>query len=299
MYAAIIAKNIHKMESEKSCSKPSSTLTSICSRKLTSEEEEWLEKDMNVVSDFKQNKLEVEAKRNWDLFYKRNSTNFFKDRHWTMREFQELLGAGSESCKEKRIMLEVGCGVGNMIFPLLAEKDLSLDLFVYACDFSPRALQFIKDNPLYSEETCKAFQCDVTSDDLSEDIHHSSVDLVTMIFVLSAIHPEKMVKTLQNIFNVVKPGGYVLFRDYGLYDHAQLRFKPGHKLSDNFYVRQDGTRAYYFSLEILESIFRSAGFDVITNVYMLREIVNRKKNLQVPRIFVQGKFRKPCLKENN
>ncbi len=26
-----------------------------------------------------------------------------------------------------------------------------------------------------------------------------------------------------------------------------LRFKPGHKLSEHFYVRQDGTRAYYFS----------------------------------------------------
>lgn len=40
----------------------------------------------------------------------------------------------------------------------------------------------------------------------------------------------------------------MLVRDYGLYDHAMLRFKPGHKLSDNLYVRQDNTRAYYFSL---------------------------------------------------
>lgn len=43
-----------------------------------------------LVSDFKQIKLEKEAQKNWDLFYKRNSTNFFKDRHWTSREFEEL-----------------------------------------------------------------------------------------------------------------------------------------------------------------------------------------------------------------
>lgn len=48
-----------------------------------------------LVSDFKLIKLEEEAQKNWDLFYKRNATNFFKDRHWTTREFQEL-----QACRE-------------------------------------------------------------------------------------------------------------------------------------------------------------------------------------------------------
>lgn len=38
-------------------------------------------------------------------------------------------------------MLEVGCGVGNFIWPLLHEDD---SVFFYACDFSPRAVQFVK-----------------------------------------------------------------------------------------------------------------------------------------------------------
>lgn len=63
-------------------------------RILSSEEEEKL-KDQALVSDFKQQKLEKEAQKNWDLFYKRNSTNFFKDRHWTAREFEEL-----RACRE-------------------------------------------------------------------------------------------------------------------------------------------------------------------------------------------------------
>lgn len=52
---------------------------------------------------------------------------------------------------------------------------------------------------------------------------------------------------LTSFVQVLKPGGLLLIRDYGLYDQAMLRFGPGHKLGDNFYVRQDGTRAYYFS----------------------------------------------------
>jgi len=51
-------------------------------------------------------------------------------------------------------------------------------------------------------------------------------------------------------FQTLKPGGCLLFRDYGLYDHAMVRFTPGHKLAENFYVRQDGTRAYYFDTGI-------------------------------------------------
>ena len=59
-------------------------------RKLTEDERTRLLDDSVTVSEFKKNKLEKDAQRNWDLFYKRNSTNFFKDRHWTCREFQEL-----------------------------------------------------------------------------------------------------------------------------------------------------------------------------------------------------------------
>lgn len=36
-----------------------------------------------------------EARRHWDLFYKRNTTNFFKDRRWLVREFPRLLEQGN------------------------------------------------------------------------------------------------------------------------------------------------------------------------------------------------------------
>ncbi|XP_011899347.1 PREDICTED: methyltransferase-like protein 6 isoform X2 [Cercocebus atys] len=213
-------------------------------RVLSSEEEEKLKRDQTLVSDFKQHKLEQEAQKNWDLFYKRNSTNFFKDRHWTTREFEEL-----RSCREQ--------------------------------------------NPLYDTGRCKVFQCDLTKDDLLDHVPPGSVDVVMLIFVLSAVHPEKMHLVLENIYKVLKPGKSVLFRDYGLYDHAMLRFKAGSKLGENFYVRQDGTRSYFFTDEFLAQLFMDTGYEEVVNEYVFRETVNKKEGLCVPRVFLQSKFLKP------
>lgn len=57
---------------------------------LTDEVKAALAADKVVISEFKQNLLEKDAQKNWDLFYKRNTTAFYKDRHWTSREFPEL-----------------------------------------------------------------------------------------------------------------------------------------------------------------------------------------------------------------
>uniref|UniRef100_A0A8C6ZEG4 Methyltransferase 6, tRNA N3-cytidine n=1 Tax=Nothoprocta perdicaria TaxID=30464 RepID=A0A8C6ZEG4_NOTPE len=213
-------------------------------RILSPEEAERLAKGKVLVTDFKQMKLEKEAQKNWDLFYKRNSTNFFKDRHWTTREFQEL-----KACREfedqKLTILEAGCGVGNCLFPLLEED---LNIFAYACDFSPRAVEYVKKNSLYSPERCKVFQCDLTKDDLTENIPAGSVDVVTLIFVLSAIHPDKMHLVLKNIY------------------------------------------------KFLFQLFTSEGYEQVANEYVQRETVNRKEGLCVPRVFLQGKFRKPLEK---
>lgn len=57
-------------------------------------------------------------------------------------------------------------------------------------------------NPLYTPERCCAFQCDLTKDDLREHVPEGSVDVITLIFVLSAVHPDKMKLVLQNISRV-------------------------------------------------------------------------------------------------
>lgn len=102
-------------------------------------------------------------------------------------------------------------------------------------------------NRRYDKTRCHVFECDLTCDKLTDVIPAESVHLVTLLFVLSAISPDKMAAVVSNLHSVLRPGGMVLLRDYGLFDHAMLRFGRGHKIQEQFYVRQDGTRAYYFS----------------------------------------------------
>jgi hypothetical protein len=63
---------------------------------------------------------------------------------------------------------------------------------VYGCDFSSSAIEILKTNPEYDEKKCKAFVCDVTNIKEEEfPIKHNQLDIIVMIFVLSAIKPEK------------------------------------------------------------------------------------------------------------
>lgn len=202
---------------------------------LTEDIQKILEKqNTRLISDHEACEVERNNKKYWDLFYKRNETRFFKDRNWTVNEFHEFVNEDNTG-----VLLEVGCGVGNFIFPLLSWSKIQ---YIHACDISPRAIEFVKQNPLYDSSKINAFSCDITEDTILSDVSAESIDITTLIFVLSAIHPHKFDTVVKNLFALVKPGGIVLFRDYGLYDMVQLRFKPGRKISDNLYLRQDKTR---------------------------------------------------------
>ena len=60
---------------------------------------------------------------------------------------------------------------------------------------------YFQSNALYDTERCHAFLCDLTTDALSDDVTRP-VDVITMIFVLSAIHPDKMAACIRNVVDV-------------------------------------------------------------------------------------------------
>ncbi|KAJ6474104.1 S-adenosyl-L-methionine-dependent methyltransferase [Mycena vulgaris] len=204
-------------------------------------------------------KYNQQPARQWDIFYRLNSSNFFKDRKWLHNEFPELLAAAEPDAGPMTIV-EVGCGAGNAVFPLLAaNRNPSLALRAY--DYSKNAVKLVQENALYTAPpvgTIEAAVWDLTSDSLPEGVAPGSADIVIMVFVFSALHPDEWIKAVTNVHKMLKPGGLVLFRDYGRYDMAQLRFKGNRLLDDNFYLRGDKTRVYFFDMDELALLFTGA-----------------------------------------
>lgn len=196
-------------------------------------------------------------------------------------------------------ILEVGCGAGNSVFPILNTLQNSPESFLYCCDFASGAVELIKSHSSYRAAQCFAFVHDVCDDGLPYPFPDGILDVILLVFVLSSIHPDRMQGVVNRLSKLLKPGGMLLFRDYGRYDKTQLRFKKGRCLSENFYVRGDGTRAYFFTKGEVHSMFCKASLDEKQNLVDRRLQVNRKKQVKMHRVWVQGKFQKPLHQTQN
>ncbi len=78
-----------------------------------------------------------------------------------------------------------------------------------------------------------------------------------------------------------------------MYDMTQLRFiyKEGRKLDENYYVRADKTTVFYYTLESVTKFFAEAGFKSDNSLkYDTRELRNRKRMINMYRVWVNGKF---------
>lgn len=251
------------------------------------------------VRDFDKQLYNSNPAKYWDIFYKNNRENFFKDRKWLQIEFPMLYEVTSSEYNKPVTMLEVGCGAGNTFYPILSQN-ANPQLKIVGCDYSKVAVDLVKNNEQYvpNHEKGVAFASvwDLANaeGDLPEYLEPQSCDIVIMVFVFSALHPDQWKNAVRNLYKVLKPGGRILFRDYGRYDLAQVRFKKNRLLDDNFYIRGDGTRVYFFTEDELRDIFCQEGpFNEEKVGTDRRLLVNRKRQLKMYRIWLQGVFQKP------
>ncbi|KAK9735253.1 hypothetical protein RND81_04G194000 [Saponaria officinalis] len=271
------------------------------------------------------------SSQSWSHFHSRHSSGkFFKERRYLLKEFPELL-----SCADYSKVLEVGCGNGSTVLPILRARE---KINVYACDCSVEALDRVTDNLVNADlalltERFHPFCCDFSATefpnwlackpcrnmrfekllncDLEVDVNKrdleslpsmkegacclGGVDFVTLVFTLSAVPPERMAAAIMECFSVLKPGGLLLFRDYGLYDMTMLRFEPEKRVGFRHYIRADGTYSYFFDLDATRDLFVGVGFTEVELEYCCVNSVNRKKGNSMRRVWVHGKFQKPLV----
>lgn len=287
-------------------------------------EEQYAKQRAAPVSDFDRERFNTQPEKWWDLFYKQKNASFFKDRKWLVQEFP-VLAEVTRKDAGKKVVLEVGAGAGNTAFPVMRMNE-NVQLEVVAADFSKKAVETMRSAEDYTREDMmgrmRAEVWDVAGETLPEGMQEESADVVVMIFIFSALSPEQWSQAVRNIWKVLKPGGQVLFRDYGRGDLAQVRFKAGRWMGENFYVRGDGTRVYFFEKDELgqiwsgdrdkvqeravesgervdDDVFAQPSFEVVNIDVDRRLIVNRQRRIKMYRCWLQGQFRKPEGREDS
>ncbi|XP_004718149.2 mRNA N(3)-methylcytidine methyltransferase METTL8 [Echinops telfairi] len=243
-----------------------------------------------------QAKYENDASKYWNTFYKIHKNKFFKDRNWLLREFPEILPVDQKTTINTREL------------SLNHVKTNMASCFSRMHCSPPEDKNHDKKSAGWSDGQSWAgfdFSIQASKENRKDPLKTDSFPGSSATFRIlevgcgagNSVFPILNILQMQSVVNrlskLLKPGGMLLFRDYGRYDKTQLRFKKGCCLSENFYVRGDGTRAYFFTKGEVHTIFCKAGLDEKQNLVDRRLQVNRKKQVKMHRVWVQGKFQKP------
>lgn len=191
--------------------------------------------------------------------------------------------------KPGAVLLEAGCGTGSSLYSL---GELLPGARCAGCDLSQHAIELVRRHADFAQGRFHGFVWDLSRHALdtaaSGFVQPLSVDAVTSIFMLSAVHPSLHLDSLLRLRALLKPGGLLLFRDYGRYDLTQVRFhaRGNRRLAPNLYARGDSTVTYYFSLDDVRQLAAAANFELLRVEYDVRKLINRKRKLTMYRVWI-------------
>jgi SAM-dependent methyltransferase len=244
----------------------------------------------------------------WDSFYgKHNSGDFFKPRRYLTVEFEKFLS----KCEAGSTVLEVGCGHGCSMFPIIK----TFPVQYIATDYSEEVLFILKGVDGYDSSRCSVERWDVTLPPplLVTKCIQSPLRAIVSVFALSAVHPDLHIQSFVHMRDLlvrycsggsntatsqtssgddsagdIAQPGIILVRDYGVHDMTMYRHRR--RYSDTLFGRADGTLAYYFDLAYLRGAAEAAGLTVLELEYATVRTENRKKGSVMHRVFVHAVF---------
>ena len=121
----------------------------------------------------------------WDVHYAANPRNY-KDRRYLHNEFPQLLeprrGGG------ELLVLEIGCGAGNSLLPLLHTNPSARG---FACDLAPSSVELVRERLVREglAHRASAFVWDVARPPPPGALPAEGFDVILAVFTLSAPAP--------------------------------------------------------------------------------------------------------------
>lgn len=271
----------------------------------------------------------VEFASRWDGVY--STRKPYKDRHVLRSMLPELMTSTvradpkqhilplhqnpstSQPVQQRQYVLEIGCGTGSSIFPVLRANP-SLHGIVF--DISSFAIQALKDTEEFKTASemgrlvaFRADACDAPSfmGEVENETGGQLCDYGTLVWTLSAMDLKQQASAVRAVSQALKPGAMLYLRDFAAGDMRHVAFKEkgcgvigtgvGSREfeggSDRLFLRGDGTYAYFFTAEEVVKLFESSGlFKCEQCEYEQREVINRKQQITMHRRWVVAKFRR-------
>ena len=259
-----------------------------------------------------------EQEARWEKQYRshvESPSHLFKERRYLLHAFPSL-----QEERDLRI-LEVGCGNGSSTTPILRGNARA---HVHATDPSSTAVEITR-------QTCER---EGVADRLTTEVQdehsplggpaHGHFDLALIVFTLSAVPRPGDTALVQRVAAALRPGGAILFRDYGAYDLRMLRDvasasgaqieprskPPGHihgrtrskprpdaprstRVGEREFLRPGGMFRRYYAIEDLANVAEVVGgLSVEEARYCCVRVENKRRALTMDRVFLHAVLRR-------